>query len=168
MNARAKPPLPRHAPVPPARSTLWSRPGYLTRRLHQIHVAMFMEECAEFAITPVQYGLMTTLMDQPGLDQITLGAELGIDRTNVADVLGRLEVRGLVRRQVSRSDRRMKLTYLTPEGVALTRRMEASMSRAQARLMAPLAEDERAQFLDLLRRLVDANNEWGRAPLRID
>lgn len=168
MSARAKPSPPRRPESAPSHSALWSRPGYLIRRLHQIHVAIFMEECAEFALTPVQYGLMTTLLDQPGLDQITLGAELGIDRTNVADVLGRLEVRGLVRRQVSRTDRRMKLAYLTPDGLALTRRMEANMSRAQGRLMAPLEAEERAHFIDLLRRLVDANNEWGRAPLRID
>jgi hypothetical protein len=32
---------------------LWGRPGYLLRRLHQIHYALFFEECAGFDITPV-------------------------------------------------------------------------------------------------------------------
>jgi len=48
---------------------LWGRPGYLLRRLHQIHYALFFEECAGFDITPVQYGLLTTLSLNPDLDQ---------------------------------------------------------------------------------------------------
>ena len=151
-----------------AGAALWSRPGFLVRRLHQIHAAMFAEECGAFNITPIQYGLLTILLEQPGLDQISLGSELGIDRTNVADVLVRLEDRGLVRRQVSRADRRMKLASLTDAGETLTRQMESHMKRAQERLTAPLGENDRAQFLELLGRLVDANNEWSRAPLRMD
>ena len=174
MSSRVKPKTDRSRRAEPAGAALRSRPGFLVRRLHQIHGAMFAEECGAFNITPVQYGLMTILLEQPGrseqpgLDQISLGSELGIDRTNVADVLVRLEDRGLVRRQVSRADRRMKLASLTKEGEALTRRMETHMKRAQERLMAPLGKSNRAQFLELLGRLVDANNEWSRAPLRMD
>ena len=32
---------------------LQERPGFLIRRLHQIHVALFMEECAAESITPM-------------------------------------------------------------------------------------------------------------------
>ena len=95
---------------------LWARPGYLLRRLHQIHYALFFEECAGFEITPVQYGLLTTLSLNPDLDQNSLARELGIDRTNVADVLSRLARRGLVQRRRSRDDRRMVLARLTPAG----------------------------------------------------
>ena len=168
MSSRAKLKAGQSPYAEPAGAALWSRPGFLVRRLHQIHAAMFAEECGAFNITPVQYGLMTILLEQPGLDQISLASELGIDRTNVADVLVRLEVRSLVRRQVSRADRRMKLASLTNEGETLTRRMESHMKRAQERLMAPFGESDRATFLKLLGRLVDANNEWSRAPLRRD
>ena len=92
-----------------SRMPLWARPGYLVRRLHQIHYALFFEECAAFDITPVQYGLLTTLAQNPDMDQNSLGRELGIDRTNVADVLNRLAKRGLVARERSRTDRRMVL-----------------------------------------------------------
>src|SRR3981189_2780320 len=83
---------------------LWARPGYLLRRLHQIHYALFFEECAGYDITPVQYGLLTTLSLNPDLDQNSLGRELGIDRTNVADVLSRLTRRGLLQRRRSPDD----------------------------------------------------------------
>jgi hypothetical protein len=35
-------------------AALWARPGFLVRRLHQISVAIFMEEMASLEITPVQ------------------------------------------------------------------------------------------------------------------
>ena len=92
---------------------LWGRPGYLLRRLHQIHYALFFEECAGYDITPVQYGLLTTLSLNPNLDQNSLARELGIDRTNVADVLNRLARRGLVERRRSPNDARATEELIT-------------------------------------------------------
>jgi DNA-binding MarR family transcriptional regulator len=152
--------------VQPNRLPLWSRPGYLVRRLHQIHSAIFAEECKAFAITPVQYGLLTALLHYPGSDQVTLGAEIGIDRTNVADVLERLAERGLVRRAKSAADRRMMLAFLTSDGEALTRDMHAAMQRSQDRLLAPLPPSERQAFVAMLVQLIDGNNQYGRSLLR--
>jgi DNA-binding MarR family transcriptional regulator len=141
---------------------LWARPGYLLRRLHQIHYALFYEECAGFDITPVQYGLLTTLSLNPDLDQNSLGRELGIDRTNVADVLNRLARRGLLERRRSPHDRRMVLARLTPDGEQLTKKMYRSMQRAQERLLKPLVPHERQAFMITLIRLIDGNNHLGR------
>ena len=65
----------------PAKQVLWSRPGYLVRRLNQIHYAMFYEECKTQNVTPVQYGVLTALSLSPWLDQTAIGMELGLDRT---------------------------------------------------------------------------------------
>lgn len=141
---------------------LWARPGYLIRRLHQIQYALFLEECAGYDITPVQYGLLTTLAANPDIDQNTLGRELGIDRTNVADVLKRLETRGFIRRHRSTQDRRMMLARLTPLGEEITRAMYGPMQRAQLRFLDPLPPEERSKLIAMLMRLVDANNHLGR------
>ncbi len=141
---------------------LWARPGYLLRRLHQIHYALFFEECAGFDITPVQYGLLTTLSLNPDLDQNSLGRELGIDRTNVADVLSRLSRRGLLERHRSKEDKRMVLARLTPEGRRITEDMYQAMQRAQNRLLQPLPADDRKVFINILLRLIDGNNHLGR------
>lgn len=153
------------------RMPLWRRPGYLVRRLNQIHYAIFFEECAEFDITPVQYGILTTLSLKPGAEQNSIACDVGIDRTNVADVLSRLARRGLVRRQRGALDRRTFVTWLTPEGERLTKAMLGAMRRAQDRLLAPLDAAERENFMALLLRLIDANNDVSRAalgPARID
>jgi DNA-binding MarR family transcriptional regulator len=148
------------------RTGLWDRPGFLIRRLHQIHVALFLEECREFDVTPVQYALMSMLLIQPGLDQISLARDAGVDRTNVADVLQRLEQRGIVVRKFSALDRRNKLSYLTAPGERLTRQMEDAVYRAQERLVAPLSETDRRHLMKSLAALVEANNEFSRAPTR--
>lgn len=148
------------------RTGLWQRPGYLIRRLHQIHVAIFIEECEAFNITPVQYAVMTILLNRPGLDQISIANEAGIDRTNVADVLGRLEDRGLIRREVGGRDRRMKLARLTAQGQRVAHDMEDQMLRAQKRLVSPLSPQERAQLMELMSKLVAANNAYSRAPTK--
>lgn len=150
----------------PAVELLASRPGYLVRRLNQIHYAIFFEECREFNITPVQYGMLTAISVNPGLDQKTLGHELGLDRTNTADVLKRLEDRGLVRRVPSSIDGRVKNAFITPEGEQITRKMYDAMTRAQIRLLEPLPAADRKKFMDLLLVLVESNNDLGRAPMR--
>jgi DNA-binding MarR family transcriptional regulator len=96
------------------------------------------------------------------LDQNSLARELGIDRTNVADVLNRLARRGLLERRRSRDDGRMVLARLTRAGERLTRKMYRPMRRAQRRLLAPLLSQERNALIITLIRLINGNNHLGR------
>ena len=149
------------------RLPLWSRPGYLVRRLHQIHCALFLEECKASQLTPVQYGLLTALSIHGALDQVSLAEELGLDRTTTAEVLSRLQQRGLVARKSNPDDRRARLARITRRGRTLTVAMFGAMQRAQDRLCAPLTQKERDVFMATLVRLIEANNEYGRGALRM-
>jgi DNA-binding MarR family transcriptional regulator len=168
MQAAANP-VPRRADgrgAAPARHTsIWDRPGFLVRRLHQIHVAMFIKAMMEENITPIQYGLLSILLDRPGLDQLSLAKELGIDRANVGDILNRLEQRKLLTRVIDPSDKRRKICLPTRDGIAFVEKYRENMQLAQERLLEPLGPDERKTFMSLLRRLVVANNDEGRAAL---
>ncbi|HZD19629.1 MAG TPA: MarR family transcriptional regulator, partial [Burkholderiales bacterium] len=155
-------------PAREPRLPLWSRPGYLVRRLHQIHCALFLEECKLWRLTPVQYGLLTALSLRGELDQGSLAEELGLDRTTAAEVLARLEKRGLVRRKPNPRDRRARLAKITRKGRAITAAMFAGMQRAQDRMCAPLTQKERDVFMATLVRLIEANNAYGRGALRMD
>lgn len=146
--------------------TIWDRPGYLIRRLHQIHVAMFIEQVADGQVTPIQFGLLSVLMMRPGIDQATIGEEMGLDPANVAEILKRLEDRGLVSRVIDPLNRRRKLCLTTPAGKKFVQRYQRDMQLSQQQLLEPLAPAERRIFLDLLARLVEANNESGRTALR--
>jgi MarR family transcriptional regulator, lower aerobic nicotinate degradation pathway regulator len=94
-------------------TALDARPGFLIRRLHQIHVALFVEECAPEGITPVQYSILTALEQMGPSEQIALSRAVGLDRANTADVIGRLVERRFIQRRVSRTDKRKKVAELT-------------------------------------------------------
>ncbi|MGQ9366126.1 MarR family winged helix-turn-helix transcriptional regulator [Azospirillum sp. ST 5-10] len=145
--------------------SLAQRPGFLIRRLHQIHTAMFVEECAEFNVTPVQYSVLTVLGSHGELDQATLATLVGIDRTTTTGVLARLAERGVVERRPSPDDRRMRLAALTADGRKLLRRMDKKAQLAHDRTIAALPREERALFMRCLAHLVEANNSYGRTPL---
>jgi DNA-binding MarR family transcriptional regulator len=144
------------------------RPGFLIRRLSQIHVALFVEECGRFGVTPVQYSVLTALFRHGPLDQVSIAGEVGIDRANATAVLSRMESRGLLRRVSSPDDQRAKRCDLTAAGKGLTRRMEKAVERCHSRTIEALPSRERKAFLQSLERLVRANNSLGRARLRLD
>ena len=146
--------------------TIWDRPGYLVRRLHQIHVAMFLDKVADGSMTPIQYGLLSILATRPNIDQFTIGEELGLDRANVAGILKRLEARKLISRIVDDDNRRRKLCVATSKGVALVKLHEKAMKDCQTELLSPLSVQEAKQFMGLLSRLVEGNNESSRTSLR--
>lgn len=147
-------------------SLLGDRPGYLIRRLHQIHVGLFLEECAEYNLTPVQFGVLTVLSDDRELDQISIATELGVDRNTTADVIRRLERRGLLTRPESTADKRTKLARITPAGLSVVEQMQPQMIEAQKRLVGALSEEEYASLMSLMNKLVNANNDASRAPMR--
>lgn len=149
------------------RSVLLVRPGFLIRRLHQLHCSLFIAETREFNITPVQYSLLTALSEAGELDQNSLALEIGLERTSVAEVVLRLESRGLLERRRSESDARVKLVNLTRKGNALVAKMEPAVQRAHDRTISQLPKLEREKFLLQLIRLVEVNNEVGTVPFRL-
>ena len=64
-----------------------------------------------------------------------------------------------MRREADPADRRRKLLWLTPEGQAVTRKMKSAVGRAQARIVAPLNEQEARQFIGLLDKLVEKDRD---------
>lgn len=165
--ARSGKPAQEMPEIDPAKELLWARPGFLVRRLHQIHVALFFEECQSQSITPVQYGVLTALSARPGLDQTSLAQEVGLDRSTTADVVRRLAERGLIERRPHPTDRRARQVDLTAKGKTLVESLRLDMARAQERMLEPLQPAERAMFMHWLTVLVEANNQYSRTVLRI-
>jgi DNA-binding MarR family transcriptional regulator len=145
---------------------LWARPGFLVRRLHQISVAIFLDEMAALELTPVQYGALMIVAANPNIDQSTLAAELGVDRANAGDVLARMSKAGFVTRTPSSEDRRFIRVNLTTEGTALLRKAGARAKRVQDRLLKPLAPKDRDVFIALITQIISENDHLSRAPLR--
>lgn len=142
------------------------KPGHLIRRCQQIAVALFLDHCAAFDLTPMQYAVLRAVEAEPGIDQITLAGLVALDRSNVARLCAALELRALLRRLPDPQDRRARRLTLTKEGETLLRQAEPEVQRVQDDLLSPLAPAERVAFLAALHRIAEAHNEHSRAPLR--
>ncbi|WP_431284267.1 MarR family winged helix-turn-helix transcriptional regulator [Humitalea sp. 24SJ18S-53] len=143
------------------------RPGHLIRRCQQIAVGLFLEHCAPFDLTPMQYAVLRAAEAQPGLDQITMAGLIGLDRSNAARLGAALEARGLLHRTTDPADRRVRLLRVTPAGAALLRAVEPAVERVQAELLAPVAPDLRPVLLEALGAIASAHNLSSRAPQRV-
>lgn len=133
---------------------LAERPGFLVRRLHQIHVSLFFERCAAFRMTPLQYSLLSLLRDLEEADQTTLANAVALDRTTTTGALKRLATRGLVSRSTSLADRRAQVCRITAEGKALHAAMERAAHEAHALTISALDPKDQDHLVGLLRRAV--------------
>ena len=147
---------------------VYTAPGYLFRRMQQIAVAIFVEECRDFDLTPVQYAALIAIHTHPGIDATRLSAVIAFDRSTLGNVIERIEAKGFVERKPSSEDKRVKLLYLTKSGAALLRDIKPAVDRAQLRMLQPLKPAERKTLMTLLTQLVDLNNEASRVPLRAE
>jgi DNA-binding MarR family transcriptional regulator len=133
---------------------LREKAGYLLRRAFQRAQALFTEETRELDITSPQYIILVALALRPGVDQNSLAETVDLDRWTTGDVLARLERRGLLAREVDRSDRRCRKLFLTEAGDQLVQEMEPTTMRVNDKLLAPLSAAEQRELLRLLRKLV--------------
>jgi MarR family transcriptional regulator, lower aerobic nicotinate degradation pathway regulator len=147
---------------------VYTAPGYLFRRMQQIAVAIFMEECRAYDLTPVQYAALVAIRTHPGIDATRLSAVIAFDRSTLGSVIERLETKQLIERRPAAEDKRVKLLDLTRAGASLLRDIMPSVDRSQARMLQPLKPADRKALLVLLTQLVDLNNEASRVPLRAE
>src|SRR5260370_7863571 len=119
-------------PSKPAAVTMdavYTAPGYLFRRMQQIAVAIFMEECRDHDLTPVQFAALVAIHTHPGIDATRLSAVIAFDRSTLGNVIERLEAKGYIERKPSRGDKRIKLLYLTTSRAPLLRPSTPSVPR---------------------------------------
>jgi MarR family transcriptional regulator, organic hydroperoxide resistance regulator len=123
----------------------------LFRTLFGQHRRRFLIAAAELDLHPAQAGALLQL-DSP-LPMTELAALLACDNSNVTGLIDRLEARGLVARQPSSQDRRVKHVVLTAAGRRLRERMLARVGRP-TRGFERLSGDEQRQLGDLLRQVI--------------
>jgi DNA-binding MarR family transcriptional regulator len=153
---------------PVTMDAVYTKPGYLFRRMQQIAVAIFVEECKAYDLTPVQYAALVAIRTHPGIDATRLSAVIAFDRSTLGSVIERLEAKQYIERMPGTGDKRVKLLHLTKSGAALLRDILPSVDQAQARMLQPLKPADRKTLLALMTQLVDLNNEASRVPLRAE
>ena len=106
----------------------------------------------ELDLAPQQMLALKSL-DEPR-PMSALAGMLACDSSNVTGIVDRLESRGLVERQASPTDRRVKLLVLTGEGRRVRETIAARMTTPPPPIADLSAKDQR-ELRDLLRRALD-------------
>jgi DNA-binding MarR family transcriptional regulator len=112
----------------------------------------FLVGASELDLHPAQAGALLQLASP--LPMSELATLLACDNSNVTGLIDRLEARGLVTRQPSAEDRRVKHVVLTEAGQRLRNQMLDRVAQAPQGL-ARLSVREQRQLRDLLRQVVE-------------
>ena len=148
-------------------SEIYEMAGHLIRRLNQISTAIFAERMAALGVelTSVQFAALSTIRENPSIDQATLAGAIAYDKATIGGVVDRLAAKGLILRTRSRTDGRARALSTTAEGEALLERTRPVVLALQDDILAGLDTAERAQIMALLTKTTEAGNTRSRAPL---
>jgi len=149
MKSSSQRPLPIDAPE---RRRL---PLLLRRAWYGLNQA-FRRRIAHLDITPDQFTVMRTLLENEGIRQRELTELMSSDPNTVASLLERMEKAGLIQREEHRKDRRAHQLALKALG---RRRYEEAREIAvavQAEVLSALPEGQREKFLEDLALVADA------------
>jgi DNA-binding MarR family transcriptional regulator len=137
-------------------------PAHLARRFNQICVGVTAEILAREDLTPQAFGVLAAVFEAPGSGQRQLANQMGIDVVSFGQMIDLLELKHLVKRELDPDDRRARRLHVTKRGTDLRRRLRPALLTAQERLLSPLSKAERAALLDMLVRVIEANDSYAR------
>jgi DNA-binding MarR family transcriptional regulator len=148
--------MPEHVPlVDRVPERMRERPTWLISRAYARSNGLLQEGFAQGGggLRSYHYRLLAALDEWGPASQASLGRGTGIDRSDVTAALVDLEERGLVQRDVNQADRRRNVVSITAAGVRHLEALDSVVDEIQERLLAPLSEGERRQFVTLMRRV---------------
>lgn len=127
--------------------------GYLIRRAQQLHVATW-SRLVSTETSSVQYSVLAVLDRRGEASQRELCDEVDLDRSTIADLVTRMERRGLIQRERDPRDVRRKTVRLTSAGTAERAGLAARVEQVQDELTAALSPEQSAQLRSILTRML--------------
>jgi len=136
-------------------STLDRSPVHLLHRASQCAGEIFQAEMTARDLTPRQLAVLVAVAHNEGLSQTALVEHTGIDRSTLADLVWRMQRKGLLKRRRVPQDARTYAVKLTEEGRRMLEKAEPLAKRVDDRLLAALPAGQRDQFVRRLAALVE-------------
>ena len=106
-------------------------------------------------LTPRQLAVLIAVSEQEGASQTELVGRTGVDRSTLADLVRRLQRKGLLQRRRKREDARAYAVKMTDEGRRVLRAAEPLGRRVDERVLAALPSKQRQLFIDALVSIVN-------------
>ena len=134
---------------------MFETPCHLIRLALKSAYDIFLEEVGGAGLTPPQFFVVLAVHQNPGIKQNDLVKLTGSDRSTVAELAGRLVARGFLIRKRLKDDQRVNRLLTTKEGEASLRRAISGAVTADERIIGPIPEDKRADFIACLKLVAD-------------
>lgn len=125
---------------------------HLLRQLFQQHTARWQQALPE--LTKPQYAVMRSIAEHPGIEQVALTEVAVSTKATLAEMLSRMEARGLVRREQDPADKRRRFVFLTPVGEAALNISIPLGNGVDDEFLGRLSAEEREQFTTLIRKIM--------------
>lgn len=116
----------------------------------------FRRRIAHLGVTPDQFTVMRTLLENEGITQRRLTELMSSDPNTVASLLERMEQAGLVERQAHEKDRRAHWLRLKPRGKRKYEAVREIAVAMQAEILSVLPARAREKFLQELDTVAQA------------
>jgi DNA-binding MarR family transcriptional regulator len=125
--------------------------GFILRRAHQRHVALFAQRIPD--LTPPQFAALAALYEHGRLTQSELGTATAMDAATIKGVVDRLGARDYVRIEAHGEDRRKVLVSLTGQGRDKVEQLLGDAESITAETLAPLTVREAERLIALLAKI---------------
>lgn len=126
---------------------------HMLRRASQAADYLFANEVDDREITSRQFVVLQAIAAGDGVSQTDIVVGTGIDRSTIADVVMRLQTKGLVVRKRSKADARAYAVRLTDAGKRALDVSQRAARRVDSRLGAKLSSQKREELLEILRSI---------------
>ncbi len=129
---------------------------HLIHRAAQVSGDIFAAEQASGELTPRQFVVLAAVANDEGLSQTGIVEITGIDRSTLADIVRRLQRKGLLSRKRTKEDARAYAVRVTVQGHKVLEQTIETVRRTESRLLAALPAGSRGELTTLLHHLTDA------------
>jgi DNA-binding MarR family transcriptional regulator len=107
----------------------------------------------QHSIRPGVMGILMVTGMNPGIGQVDIAHQLGLDKANAAELIRSLEAEKWITRKRSTKDRRRQGVYLTAMGVQRLLALHHDTRKFEEGLLSSFSPEERDMLLVLLKRV---------------
>jgi len=130
--------------------------SHLLHRAQQFAADRFAEAVGNYPITQRQFAVLNGVAADEGLTQTDLVKATGIDRSTLAELVGRMTARKLLKRTRAKDDARANTVSLTAAGRAMIKRALPKVRAADQAIANSLAKTQRGAFVSSLKKIDSA------------
>jgi DNA-binding MarR family transcriptional regulator len=105
------------------------------------------------SVRPGVMGILMVTGANPGINQVDIAHQLGLDKANAAELIRSLEASNWIARRRSMQDRRRQGVYLTPLGVQRLGALRRDMREFERDTFTGFSDEEREMLVELLKRI---------------